>query len=103
MNFNLLHGECISIGMVAAAYISYKRGSINKNILDDIIRSLKSYDLPTTVNGLSSEDIYTVTRLDKKMQLDIIKFILLMEIGHAFIEITVTKDEMLEAIGYIMD
>lgn len=102
MNFTLLHGECISIGMVAAAYISNKRGYISKDLLADIVNTLKAYDLPTTTSGLSAEEIYSVTRLDKKMQSNTIKFILLREIGHAFIDTTVSKDEMLEAIDFIL-
>lgn len=101
--FTLLHGECIAIGMVSAAYISYKRQLISKNELDDIINSIKAYNLPTSVSGLSAEEIYSVTRLDKKMQANTIKFILLKEIGNAYIDTKVSKDEMLEAIRFIMD
>ena len=102
MYFKLLHGECISIGMVAASFISHKRGNISKNQLDDVISFLKAYDLPIMVNGLNDEDIYNVTRLDKKMQSDKIKFILLKDIGNAIIDSTVTAEEMLEAIRFIL-
>lgn len=102
-DFNLLHGECISIGMVAAAFISYKRGYISKDQLDDIIRMLKGYDLPTSIEGLKAVDIYNVTRLDKKMQSDKIKFILLKDIGEAIIDSTLTMEEMLEAIEFILN
>ncbi|TAH68649.1 MAG: 3-dehydroquinate synthase [Anaerolineaceae bacterium] len=103
MDFSLLHGECIAIGMVAAAYISHKRSYISSDRLDEIISSLKAYDLPVSVSGLSAEDIYTVTKLDKKMQSDKIKFVLLQEIGNAIIDTTVSKEEMLEAIRFIID
>ena len=102
MEFNLLHGECVSIGMVAAAYISYKRGYISGVLLDKIIGSIKAYDLPVSVGDLSDEQIYDVTKLDKKMQSDRIKFILLKDIGEAFIDTTVSKEEMLDAIRYII-
>lgn len=102
-NFSLLHGECIAIGMVAASYISYKRSYISKNELDNIITTIKTYDLPSTIQGLSAENIYNVTRLDKKMQADKIKFILLKGIGEAIIDTSVSKEEMLEAIEYIME
>ena len=102
MDFSLLHGECVAIGMVAAAYISYKRCFIRKDELDEIISSMKAFNLPVYVSGLTSEDIYNVTRLDKKMQSDKIKFILLKGIGNAIIDTTVTKEEMLDAIEFIL-
>jgi 3-dehydroquinate synthase len=101
-NFTLLHGECISIGMVAAAYISNKRGYISEVLMDEIISSIKAYDLPNSVGDLSAEQIYAITKLDKKMQSDKIKFILLKKIGEAFIDTSVSKEEMLDAIGYII-
>lgn len=100
--FKLLHGECVAIGMVAAAYISYKRGFINNSDLDDICNTIKSYGLPTNIRGLSPEEIYEVTKLDKKMESDKIKYVYLEKIGKAVIDTTVTKDEMLEAIKVVL-
>lgn len=102
MNFNLLHGECVAIGMVAASYISYNRAHITKDQFDDIIFWIKAFGLPTAISGLSAEDIYIVTKLDKKMDSDKIKFIYLSEIGDSIIDTTVTKEEMLEAIRFII-
>lgn len=101
MDFSLLHGECVAVGMVASAYISYRRGYISCDVLDEIIDIIKDFDLPTSIRGLSDEQVYAVTRLDKKMQSDTIKFILLKEIGDAYIDTTVSKEEMLEAIDFI--
>ncbi|MBH1940885.1 3-dehydroquinate synthase [Mobilitalea sibirica] len=102
MNLTLLHGECVAIGMAAATYISMKRGYINQKDYEEIINTLKAFRLPVQVSGLSAEDIYEVSRLDKKMDSDIIKFILLKEIGNAVIDPTVTKEEMLDAIYSIL-
>lgn len=103
MDFKLLHGECIAIGMVAAAYISHKRDFISKDELDNIINSIKEFGLPTKVKGLNPEDIYSVTKLDKKMESDKIKFILLKKIGSACIDTSVSKDEMIEASKFVIE
>lgn len=103
MDFKLLHGECVAIGMVAAAYISYKRKFISSGELKDIIDSIKAFGLPTAISNLSPEDIYTVTKLDKKMESDKIKFIYLEQIGNAIIDSTVSKDEMIEAIEFLIN
>lgn len=49
MDFKLLHGECVSIGMVAASYISYKRGNIARDEFDNIIFWSKAFGLPVTI------------------------------------------------------
>ena len=76
MDFSLLHGECVGIGM-AASFISYKRGNISKDEFDNIIFWIKAFGLPTAIIRLTADDIYRVTRLDKKMDSDSIKFIYL--------------------------
>jgi 3-dehydroquinate synthase len=102
LEFKMLHGECVAVGMVASAYISKKRAYISDELLDDIISSIKEYNLPVSVSGISAEKIYAVTKLDKKMDSDKIKFILLKKIGSAYINTTVSKEEMLEAIDFIL-
>lgn len=102
LNFSLLHGECVAVGMIAAGYISYKRGYISKTDLDNMINLISFFNLPTGISGLSPDEVYEVTRYDKKMKSDKIKFILLKNIGNAFIDMTVSKEEMTEAIKFIL-
>ena len=54
--------------------------------------------MPLTVSGLSAEDIIETTKSDKKMDAGKIKFILLKEIGNAYIDYDVTDEEMLAAL-----
>lgn len=101
-NLSLLHGECVSIGMAGAAYLSKKRGLISQDELYDILNTITSFNEPVKADGLSAEEIYEVTRLDKKMDSDTIKFILLEKIGHAIIDPSVTPEEMLNTIRFIL-
>lgn len=103
MNFTKLHGECVCIGMAAASYLSYMRGYLIRKQYEEILETIKLFMQPVTVKELDAEEIYEVTRLDKKMDSDRIKFILLKEIGNAIIDPTVTKDEMLIAIRTILE
>ena len=102
MNFTMLHGDCVSVGTVAAAYISYKRGYLNEKELEDICAVLKAFTLPISITDLNVDDVIETTRSDKKMEADKIKFILVRRIGEAFIDATVTKGEMKEALEYVM-
>ncbi len=99
----LLHGECVCIGMAAASYLSWKRGAIKEIDYQDILHTIRCFKQPITVTGLSAEKVYEVTRLDKKMDSDKIKFILLEKVGDAVIDTSVTKDEMLSAIQSVLE
>ena len=101
MNFKLHHGQCVGIGMAAAAYLSFKRGFLSASELDKICRTNTVYGLLNAFTGLLPEDILSATKLDKKMDQGKIKFILLRAIGDAYIDTTVSDTELLEAINYI--
>lgn len=102
MNFTLLHGECVSVGMAAAAYLSMKRGEISQSEYADIRSTIKMFHQPVSVSGISSEKVYEVSRLDKKMDSDKIRFILLKSIGSSYIDPTLSKEELMEAIQTIL-
>lgn len=101
MNFQLLHGECISLGLVAACYISYQRGNLTKEELEQIIQILKSYSLPVQIKGLNIDHVIKISKNDKKMISGKIRFILLKEIGQAIVSENMTQKEMEEAILYL--
>lgn len=103
MNFQLLHGECVSIGMVAAGYMSYKKGYISLEDLEDIKETLVAFNLPISINRMDVESLIQVTKNDKKMDSGKIKFILLKEIGNAIIDNTVAEHEMKDGTTYVME
>ena len=102
MDFSLLHGECVSIGLVASAYISMKRGAITEENLKDIERTLQLYHLPIRATGLQAEDILLASKSDKKMSSGKIKFILMDSMCHSIIDTSVTDNELLDGIRYIL-
>ncbi|MEI3472142.1 MAG: hypothetical protein V8Q93_01940 [Blautia faecis] len=101
MNFNLLHGQCVGIGLVAAAAISRERGLLTNGEYEQICHSLELYNLPLYVEGLSPMDILAATKKDKKMEQGQIKFILMDGLGKSFIDKTVTDQELLVGIHAI--
>ncbi|GAA4653453.1 3-dehydroquinate synthase [Anaerocolumna aminovalerica] len=101
-NFSLLHGECVAVGMAASCYISYKRGYLLKEELDNIIGFISSFDLPVKVSGIDPEEIFQATAHDKKMEFGKLKFILLSEIGQAFMDTSVTQEELMDGIRFIL-
>ena len=101
-NFELYHGECVVLGMVAALEISRIRQLISDAEYEDAINTFKAYNFPVTVDGISVEDVIKVSKNDKKMDAGKIKFILLDRIGNAYIDKTVTDDEMRAALSKVI-
>ena len=97
----LLHGQCVALGCVAAAYISFKRGLLSTEEFYEIRDMNVGFDLMFTVDDIDPEEILAITKSDKKMDKGSVKFVLLKKIGKAFIDTTVTDEEILEAIKFI--
>ncbi len=103
MNFTLLHGQCVAVGYLMAAYISWKRELLSTEEFFEIRDMNVGFDLPISFMGPTAEEILENTRSDKKMEHGQIKFVLLKGIGKAFVDQTVTNEEMLAAIRYFRD
>lgn len=100
-NFELFHGECVALGAVAAAYISWKREMLSMEEYYEIRDMFVPFYLPISVDGIEAEEILRLTKSDKKMESGKIKFVLLKKIGKAVIDNTVTDEEILAAINEI--
>lgn len=100
-NFELYHGECVALGCVAAAYISWKRELLSMEEYYEIRDMFVPFYLPITVDGIDPEEIVRLTKSDKKMESGKIKFVLLKRIGKSFIDRSVTDEELLAAVKEI--
>jgi len=81
--YGLPHGQAVSIGMAYASSLSQKFiGFKNAN---KIVSLLGQYGLPTFVE-FDKDKVINVLKMDKKKTRDSISFILLEEIGKAFIK-----------------
>ncbi len=100
-NFELYHGECVALGVVAAAYISWKKEMISMEDYYEIRDMFVPFYLPISIDHINPEEILKLTKSDKKASAGTIKFILLSKIGKAVINETVTDDDILAAINEI--
>ena len=99
----MLHGHCVAVGIVGAAWLSVQHGLLDQRDLAWIEEMNSAYGLPNRVEGLSAEKVLEATKSDKKVAGGRIRFILLNAVGNAFIDDTVTDEELLAAIHYIDD
>ena len=101
-DFQLYHGECVSLGMVAATYLSVKKGNLAEADLHDVEQVLEAYQLPIRISGYDAEEILETTKSDKKMIGGKIKFTLLKRLGEAYSDLSLTDEDLLEAIQYVL-
>lgn len=98
MNFTMTHGECVALGCVAAAFISWKKNWLSVEEYYEIRDMFVPFYLPISIDNLDIEEVLRLTKSDKKAENGYIKFILLKKVGKALIDKTVTDDEIREAL-----
>lgn len=98
MNFTMTHGECVALGCVAAAFISWKKNWLSMEEYYEIRDMFVPFYLPISIDNLDIEEVLRLTGSDKKAENGYIKFILLKKVGKALIDKTVTDDEIREAL-----
>ncbi len=106
MNFSLTHGECVALGAVAAAFISWKHEWLSMEEYFEIRDMFVPFNLPISIQDIDPDEILKLTKSDKKAEGDSIKFVLLKKVGKAVIDRTVTDDDIikaLEEIHYVED
>lgn len=99
-----LHGEVVSIGMVAAAWLSMKKSSFTKEEFVRLLQILNQCGLPIRIEkAISKRAILTSLALDKKFVNGEIRFVLLKNLGKAYLSAPgeVTMGDVEEAIDFI--
>ena len=99
MGDEYFHGECVSLGTVAAAYISYKKDLISKDDYLEIRDMFVPFYLPISIDTDKESEIFEAITYDKKNNGDSINMVLLKKIGSAFVEENVPHDLIKEAIS----
>ncbi len=95
----LLHGEAVAFGMICAILLSVKMFSLDKDYADKLI-SLIRLHFDTIIIQLSDiENIIEIMRHDKKNDNGEIKFVLLDDIHSPVYDITVSAENIREAIN----
>ena len=102
-DFKLFHGQCVAIGMVAAAYLSMKLGFLTEKELEDLKSLLLLYNLPVSTKIVDKSSVLNAAKSDKKAEKNHIKFIVLNQMGKADKYLNFSDEELLDAISYIKE
>ena len=93
-----LHGEAVSIGIVAAAKIAHRLGLAGQSTFERQVKLLEAFGLPTSFDGLSPEEIMAALGRDKKGREGVVPFILVPKIGEARLVFDVPRHVVLEVL-----
>ena len=95
-----LHGEALSLGIVAACAVSIKRAGLTPGQRDAVIDLLQRFDLPTRLpKNFPREKIFKALKFDKKFERGKIRFVLTPRIGAACLTTDVTLEDIRDAVG----
>jgi 3-dehydroquinate synthase len=96
----LLHGEAVALGMVLAARYSARRGLLSEGDAARVTAAVSAAGLPSEISGLqmscSGQTLADHMLHDKKMDAGTLPFILLRNIGAAFLDRDVSLDDVAE-------
>jgi len=94
-----LHGEAVSLGIVAACAISVKRAGLPQDQRAAIVDLLERFELPTRLpRKFPRKKILDAVKLDKKFEGGKIRFVVTPRIGIAYLADNVTLDDIREAV-----
>lgn len=83
-NFELLHGECVAIGMVGAFKLSRYMDILPESVVDQVKAMLVKLELPVSLPGMDVDRVFDQIFYDKKVKDNKLKFILPRKIGEVF-------------------
>lgn len=96
-NFELLHGECVAIGIVGAFKISYYMDVLPETVIEQVKATLVKLGLPVSLPGMDVEKVYQQLFYDKKVKDNKLKFVLPRRIGEVF-QYTVEDIEIIKKV-----
>jgi 3-dehydroquinate synthase len=94
-----LHGEALSLGIVAACAISIRRARLAPDQRDAIVDLLRQFELPTTLpKNFPRARIIAALAHDKKFEGGKVRFVVTLRVGAAHLANDVTLDDIREAV-----
>lgn len=99
-----LHGEAISLGLVAATRLSVEKSGLDEGDANGIINCLNAWALPIKLDhDIDKASILQAMSRDKKFQEGQIRFVLLRAIGDAFVSDEISLDDISTAIDRLRE
>ena len=95
----ILHGEAVSLGIIAACMISVKKAGLPRAEVAAVVNLLQRFGLPTRLpEDFSHQRILDALAFDKKFERGEILFVVTPKIGSATLSRDVTMDDIRAAV-----
>jgi 3-dehydroquinate synthase len=97
---DFLHGEAVSLGIVAACEISVRKAGLSETERERILATLRRFELPTRLPvDFPRDKILDAIRFDKKIERQEVRFVVTPAIGSARVASDVTMEDLAAAIA----
>lgn len=97
---NILHGEAVSLGLIAATQVSVRRAGLSLGDAAKIRAALAAHHLPTELPAdFPRARIFEAVKRDKKFVQGRIRFVVAHEIGRASVADDITMDDLRAAVN----
>lgn len=94
-----LHGEAVAIGLYSAAILSYHRGVLALETVQQVERMLLLAQLPHKIpNSFDLMQLKQLMSLDKKVKNGRLRFILIRKPGDCYLEDQITENDVYKAL-----
>lgn len=98
-NYSYAHGECVALGMVAAAYAATRLKMLNESSRKRIVALIEKAGLPTRGLKLDVDAVVNAMSFDKKVKSGKVRFVLPDEIGRVVMRDDLSLDLVRESVG----
>lgn len=96
----LLHGEAISLGIVAACRLSEKCAGFSAGETEQVVQLLEFFDLPVRLPPeIDRTKVCAAVGVDKKFEQGRVRFVVTPELGRAHLSSEVTRDDIATAVA----
>lgn len=95
--FRLLHGECVSIGMIGAYKLAQFLEMVDESLVAKVSATLEKAGLPVKAKGLDIDEVYRQMFHDKKIKGNKLTFILPRNIGEV-LQVTLDDEELIKRV-----
>lgn len=88
------HGDAVAVGIVFEAHLAQVSGLLDEDVVARHYEILRSLGLPTTYSGAGLDRLVDVMKIDKKSRGDLLRFVVLEDIGKPVILAGPTADQL---------
>lgn len=102
LHYEWRHGECVSVGMVAAARIAARHSIMPEEAATRLRGVLEAFGLPVEIPAIiATDDVIRLTKMDKKVAEGRVRFVLVPRFGETIVRDDISEQDVRAAVEEI--